>query len=453
VVGRTFTFKRNYGRLAILPECLEVDVGGANRMVAYWEEGLLHLLDVGGHETIPAYDKSKFSLDKHQRISAPGQFWPEVNEGELRFFTRNPCPEERVYGDEGLREWLYYLSDQQTDATTEIFLNHVDELRTGKSVSPTFIVGGPGTGKTSVLINLLKEFTNAGLIARIVLSQAVANYVQACLPALDISKYLYRQDGVFDIALVDDPKDEAYIRAWLEYARSGSLKTAIIAFDPCQLSSFNAGKKTTGVSDLDFDTLMKEFRIDPFELTACYRQKENVGRAARKTMEMVARSAPFVDSAKVANFQTAHESLTALSNNLEYPNPHGYLQVYQNAGLEQMMTELRRIIGLPLWTHWPALLVVIDSQLKSRTDCGLSQERIRLLLRAFNAIKWQLVWTDDVESVKGLEYQHAFIVIGSGLFDELENGFKGSGQRIYNQRRLIRIPYSRAKDSMVVFVV
>jgi hypothetical protein len=35
----------------------------------------------------------------------------------------------------------------------------------------------------------------------------------------------------------------------------------------------------------------------------------------------------------------------------------------------------------------------------------------------------------------------------------VEGGFKGSGQSVYNERRLLRIPFSRAKDSIVTFVV
>lgn len=58
---------------------------------------------------------------------------------------------------------------------------------------------------------------------------------------------------------------------------------------------------------------------------------------------------------------------------------------------------------------------------------------------------------EDITSIKGLEYQHIFIIMAFSLYKELENGFEGTGKEIYNQRRLLRIPYSRAKDNIVIF--
>jgi hypothetical protein len=55
--------------------------------------------------------------------------------------------------------------------------------------------------------------------------------------------------------------------------------------------------------------------------------------------------------------------------------------------------------------------------------------------------------------MKGLEYQHVLLVINRSLFEELESGFEGSGRTIYHARRMLRIPFSRAKDSLVTFVV
>ena len=53
----------NFDRLAKIPGVLEVDVSGACRMLATWQNICLHLLDVGGHEIVPRYDKGKFFVD------------------------------------------------------------------------------------------------------------------------------------------------------------------------------------------------------------------------------------------------------------------------------------------------------------------------------------------------------------------------------------------------------
>ncbi len=55
--------------------------------------------------------------------------------------------------------------------------------------------------------------------------------------------------------------------------------------------------------------------------------------------------------------------------------------------------------------------------------------------------------------MKGVEFQHAFIVMGKQLYDQVNLGFEGSGKNVYAALRLLRIPYSRAKDRLVAFVL
>jgi hypothetical protein len=70
----------------------------------------------------------------------------------------------------------------------------------------------------------------------------------------------------------------------------------------------------------------------------------------------------------------------------------------------------------------------------------------------YTQVGWGGQECGDLTKVKGLEFQHAFLVLGSAVHDELENGFKGSGTARYQRRRLLRIPFSRPKDSLVTFV-
>jgi len=70
-----------------------------------------------------------------------------------------------------------------------------------------------------------------------------------------------------------------------------------------------------------------------------------------------------------------------------------------------------------------------------------------------NRVKAKIITLDEIRSIKGLEFQHVFLFLKRDLYEQVEYGFKGSGQRVYNQRRLLRIPFSRAKDSLVTFVL
>jgi len=95
-----------------------------------------------------------------------------------------------------------------------------------------------------------------------------------------------------------------------------------------------------------------------------------------------------------------------------------------------------------LWEHWPPLLIVRDR------DAEVPEN----WLDGADAFATDRISADELDLVKGLEYQHVLLILGQDLYSSLENGFTGSGQAQYNRFRLSRIPFSRAKDSLVTFV-
>jgi DNA helicase IV len=97
-----------------------------------------------------------------------------------------------------------------------------------------------------------------------------------------------------------------------------------------------------------------------------------------------------------------------------------------------------------MWQHCPAVLIL-------RIDCSLRQAARRLLAPLLRKSFTRELDFSDVGSIKGLEFQHVILLMPKELFAELQSGFTGTGQRTYNYRRLLRIPFSRAKDSLVAF--
>jgi len=82
-------------------------------------------------------------------------------------------------------------------------------------------------------------------------------------------------------------------------------------------------------------------------------------------------------------------------------------------------------------------------------------ERLPELAAQLNALDTRgasVVRLHDVERVKGLEFQHVFVAISAQEYQRLAAGVKGMGGHDYNQLKLLRIPVSRAKDSLVFFV-
>lgn len=424
---------------------LELELGAGHRILADWTPGTLTLLDIGGHEVL-----SRYRSDIRQEVAAAelagGDYWPEtcVIRG---FFASHPDRERTVFANELDPGWVYYLTDQQRGIIAAI-------IRATKSTTVAnprryFIVGGPGTGKTTILVRLLIDLTEHGLRPGLIVSDRVAEYLESGGGISLASARMRPEDLIcgaeasrFDVALIDDPQGIGEIDATFSAAQ-GCFRCVVIAFDPCQLEAHE------DLSDEVYDLLVRFWDVKAYQLRACYRQKENLGRAALRVIEHVARSSPFLRKDRIEAFRASHDVVYRLANTLTFPNKHGYEETYPTATLEDVRRELKRIRSAPLWRHTPPILLVLQTGLQS-DDWNWDG-----LLRGLSYVK-VLLTADEyghLGEVKGLEFQHAILVIGRSLYDELQNGFIGTGRPRYHRRRLLRIPFSRAKDSMVTFAV
>lgn len=443
------TFSMQYARVQSLKrsDVLEVDVSGSHRMLAIWESELLRLLDVGGHEVVKLYDDGKLSIDSHQKYYAPRTFWPDDVYDGLRFFSRNPCETYLEYGPEQHQDWFYFLSDEQEELVDDVLLEFDEEIQANKEPQSHLIIGGPGTGKTVVLFRLLKGLTDFGYTAKIAASDEVCRQISLSLPDVDLDSFhwTHNSDQVIDVLLVDDPNGYQKIDEYLTLTRMGSVRSVVIAFDPCQLDSTGG---PSGLIDEQLSTLCSQHKVVPHDLRDCYRQKENVGEAVNKMLVAIAESSPFLAEHKKQTFHDAHTGVTQIANNMQFPNPYGYTEIYRETTCDDYIHEINRIGSKPLWSHWPPLLIAID-----REDPGKVDQVLDWIESVPLSHERRIILADDFYSVKGLEYQHAFLFITAELYDQLENNFTGSGQSLYAKRRLLRIPFSRAKDSMVTFVI
>jgi len=134
---------------------------------------------------------------------------------------------------------------------------------------------------------------------------------------------------------------------------------------------------------------------------------------------------------------------------MSYPNRYGHEETYTDATVNNFRKEIRRIKRRPLWQHSAPMLLVVEKGLAS--DSWSWAEELKDI--PFVQLEIHSGGYGMLQEVKGIEFQHSFFVISSKLFKELNVGFRGSGQKLFHQRRLLRIPFSRAKDSIVTFVL
>jgi len=419
---------------------LEIDVAGGPRLIAALRDDALYLLDTGDHEITKRWAGRRMpKLSDAQ--PAPSQFLPESPGG---FFSRVPNRGRSHFANEFDPEWLYFLDAQQAEVLRAILDGMQDGLLSNRP-GIFWIVGGPGTGKTCLLLNLLKWAIEAKLKVSIRLSKPVADYIQRSL-GKDLGKIVDTRESEdagtagggkdLDLLLVDDPSTLRGVRSAMDRVAGRTARFVVVGFDPLQMRD--------SLTDDEFSQVSREYKVSVLRLHTCYRQKEHVGRASAKVADAIAASTPFLAQDKIERYRNDREELTTLANQVRFPNPQGYVDVHLGATDQHVASEVRRILGGdPLWRHWPPLLVVCDESLS--LPAGWK--------RAWSQVRCVEADLDSLERLKGIECQHCFMIIGRELYEAVERGFKGSGQSVYNERRLLRIPFSRAKDSIVTFVV
>lgn len=424
---------------------LEFEISGGCRMIGHWNAPRLTLLDVGGHELVPQFDAAHLEDALRDARPAPKVFFPG---GGASFFLEDRVTAGGHFANETSADWIYFLDDEQDRLAT--FLCEAAEscLLEDSGSDFHFVLGGPGTGKTCILLNLFKRLHNREKFATgFSLPVSVKGYIESSIglslaPCWIPSDRLstYEPDVPLDVMLIDDPRDLDSVRHVLSLAKRGRVRFIVAAFDPLQLNQ--------SIADNEFFGFVQECGGTVHLIRQCYRQKENVGQLSRNAATVIADSTPFLEATKKREYLDSHVKLTTIANDLEFKNPLGYVRTWMDAGFEAFSFEIKRISQSPglLWKHAPSLLVVLFNPSLDTlpADCQRALDRF--------PARYVVLGAGALSAAKGLEFQHVFIVTNEANYRALQSGFHGTGARVYEQRRLLRIPFSRSKDSLVVFV-
>jgi len=414
---------------------LEIDVAGGPRLLAHFSQNTLSLLDLCDHDAVEDYSDGQYFRDAQSLETASDRFWPGTGSP---LFPTHPGRYEPKYELELSQDWIFFLDDQQDKFFGKV-LKRIDQFNS----SGTFLLGGPGTGKTCILLNLLNLLVGSEYQCRIAISRYLTDYLErstTCKISPFKTPISALAEENFEILLLDDPNDST-IEKILILQNEGKIEHFVAAFDPLQLNK--------SITDGTIALWKKQYGVQTYWLNDCYRQKENVGQATKQILDTIAKSSPFKAEEKKAHYRESREAVTSLSNGINFLNPGGYTEFYPaEETTEDIRKEVRRILRRRdlMWKHAPGLLVLVD-------DCNLSDAATQELLPLENLGYVKQMNLADANKIKGLEYQHAFIFIDSDKYQDLIEGFEGTGQTQYEHRRLLRIPFSRAKDSLVVFAI
>ncbi len=427
-----------YDRVAALNrnDVLEVKLGHRDRMTIHAAEEVT-LLRMGPHAVVPRMALVDVDamldgvVDPPPGLLSP-PFPPRSAGGGL-------TPSVRECSD----DWIFSLDEQQEDVALTIWGQLVDDLSRDLP-SAHLIAGGPGTGKTVVLLWLLKALGDEGWAegprggVGLAASKEMTAFIEAGT-GWDLSAV--RRDPARDVAevlFIDDPASLAQVRTAVERMRAeNAFGAVVVGMDPFQVDH--------ALTDETFFGWAADNAVQMHSHTVCYRQKENVGRAAAAVMGLA--------SGRTTN-QRYRERLRAIADEITYVNPTGIVRSLDAPTLSDVES-IAAFLGdqrWTFWTYWPPVLLAVER------GCDLPAEWEQVLTEAVNrdappgTSYIQKVDLEDVASVRGLEFQHVVMVISEGSA-EAARYLTGRNMAELDRLRLLRIPYSRAKDSLHALVV
>jgi hypothetical protein len=216
---------------------LEVDVAGGERMLVHPQDGRLVLVDLGKHEIVAHYQRTgNLQAETRRLATPPASFVDEVPPG---FFTFDIESEWRDYANEADPAWLSYLDEQQGAVANAVLTAIRRCAADARAWHMALLMGGPGTGKTSILLNLVSRCIELDIVPQVVVSDEVAEYIEAATHiGLDtfrttLAAAKYRQDG--DVLFVDDPDQLGDINDAKWFAQQRKYRTVVVGVDPLQM--------------------------------------------------------------------------------------------------------------------------------------------------------------------------------------------------------------------------
>ncbi len=439
---------------------VELEIGSGPRLVAHVRGMNITLVALGGHEVVAELKKQRnvgAELAKPAKLP-PGFGVPSMNEAikialEIHSAAQaGVADRRRPFGPEVNPDWMYFLSDEQEKMFLGIAEAIENSLLEPGTAAVHLIEGGPGTGKTSVLLNLLDHFKHEDWVVGLDMSEHLVEFIEA-QTGRDLTKFTQPvADGEpVRICFVDDPASLEGLRWDAGRAKRDLDKwestAVVVAFDPLQVE----GTREVELTDAALEDVRASVGATRWTLRDCYRQKEKPGIAALSLTSMVMGSSAFLAKGKKEAWATSRAEIAAAALDLQFINPGGSAEFYEdaewadwNAYLGSVSTETWATAREGDPCIWPRLAVVVPMDAALPATWAPPLERVQHHF---------IAGPDWRDRLRGVEYAHVAVLLTKSEMDMVRSGFEGSGRKKYERFRLLRIPFSRARDSFAVFGV
>ena len=340
--------------------------------------------------------------------------------------------ERWIYEEELDEGWVQYLDEHQNKVVDEI----MQELLTQtEALKVHFIYGGPGTGKTVVLLNLALRLEEMGRSVSFQLSSQVARYLNRGkdkVPGVNLGF------GPGVTILLDDPVNIDEFADAIRKAQANKCRALIIGFDPLQGHERKMETKLKSICDKTNYTFS--------QLWVCYRQTFGV---AKKSIELTKaifeRSSRFLDESKIMAEKVDLQEHLDLIEGMEFVDDAGRYIVY-DCDLEKNLEyeKTRYNLRIDPWRHSPSVCFIYEDSLLAKW-----RPRIKDIFAGTNKLDLSM---SSYKSIRGVEFQEMVLFLTGDFWKKLNVGENGLNSEGWEKVTSLHTIFSRAKDSLVIYI-
>ena len=326
-------------------------------------------------------------------------------------------------------DWLGHLDSSQLKTRDKI----LQQILTNPNFSLHLVVGPAGSGKTIILTELAIALWNlTGNAAEVLVPKGVEEYLKSAskiVPGLGKSSTPKKA-----AILLDDPIRFDDLQLSLLKAKVNNLPL-VVSIDPVQWSERD--------TLLEFSKFLNDNpSIQIHKLKVVYRQAENVGRPALEVLTaFLEKTSRHTDPYKDSMTKGKIAAITDISvQNVTFAVEHGSYRVVQPknwielvsafidaivdcAKFESIRSWPQLLIGTPISQKLPKGFPEAIEEMKLYWGEKISTSKFNVHVRSF----------EQLELIRGTEYENVIILIESHHWNDLLNGVKNVTARTWDE--------------------
>ena len=432
-------------------------VTSGDRLVYVIDKGQIVLVDIGKHEVMDDYSRmSKLARNKDIDSKYPADLWfsknlnkklaeksssrAQSNIGKQKVNVSEIMNEEiqgddfRYSFDEELNEsWVLFLDEQQSKVANEIY----KDLKSPEDkLKIHFILGGPGTGKTIVLLNIAIRLKNDGKAVSFQLSKEVLKYLNSGPTKVPGANF---GPGPGVVLLVDDPADLQSMSGIIRQAKSTGCKAVVIALDPLQWHEKEMPET--------FEKIWSSNKNTTHKLDVCYRQSAGIAKKQLQLFtSLIEKNSRFLVEEKQRQEKVNLAPYLNLSLDMKFVDEAGRYKLYLSDTQQNFANEVERFRKREyIWKHTNPIAFIYHDDLSKEVKNYAKQYSLGLNRVEFNF--------SDYKKTRGVEYQELFLFLDIGFWKKINDGQQGLKTSDWQQIACLHTLFSRPKDGLIIFVI